>query len=46
VDAAWDYYLRNWRPGKPHPERWSVNHGAACEALAYAARNALSETAQ
>lgn len=19
---AWAYYLRNWRPGKPHPETW------------------------
>lgn len=19
---GWDYYLRNWRPGKPHPELW------------------------
>ena len=22
VDAAWLCYLRNWRPGKPHPETW------------------------
>lgn len=22
VDGAWDYYERNWRPGKPHPETW------------------------
>lgn len=22
VDAAWLCYLRNWRPGKPHPEKW------------------------
>jgi hypothetical protein len=21
--GAWDCYLRNWRPGKPHRERWS-----------------------
>lgn len=21
-EDAWQYYLRNWRPGKPHPERW------------------------
>lgn len=20
---AWDYYLRNWRPGKPHAKTWS-----------------------
>lgn len=19
---GWDYYLRNWRPGKPHPAKW------------------------
>lgn len=22
VDAAWLCYLRNWRPGKPHPATW------------------------
>jgi len=22
VQGAWDYYLRNWRPGAPHPEVW------------------------
>ena len=22
VDGSWDYYLRNWRPGAPHPETW------------------------
>lgn len=21
-DLGWDIYLRNWRPGKPHPETW------------------------
>jgi hypothetical protein len=21
-DESWDYYIRNWRPGKPHPHRW------------------------
>lgn len=21
-NAAWDCYLRNWRPGKPHPSTW------------------------
>lgn len=20
--GAWSYYLRNWRPGKPHPQTW------------------------
>jgi hypothetical protein len=23
ADEAWHYYLRNWRPGKPGPDRWS-----------------------
>lgn len=22
MDAGWSYYLRNWRPGKPHPQTW------------------------
>lgn len=30
--AAWDYYLRNWRPGKPHAERWPKNYATALEA--------------
>jgi hypothetical protein len=21
-DIAWSYYIRNWRPGKPHRETW------------------------
>jgi len=28
-DGAWEYYLRNWRPGKPHRDRWVKNHAAA-----------------
>jgi hypothetical protein len=27
--GAWAYYLRNWRPGKPHPEDWDEHHLAA-----------------
>lgn len=27
---AWDYYLRNWRPGKPHLRTW---HGYYAQAL-------------
>lgn len=23
-DEAWAYYLRNWRPGKPHRETWGA----------------------
>jgi len=22
VEGSWDYYERNWRPGKPHPDTW------------------------
>jgi hypothetical protein len=22
AEESWAYYLRNWRPGKPHPETW------------------------
>lgn len=22
-EGAWQYYLRTWRPGMPHPESWS-----------------------
>lgn len=28
-DAAWQYYVRNWRPGKPHPDAWEENYEAA-----------------
>lgn len=31
--AAWDYYARNWRPGKPHPETWPGFHAQAIAAL-------------
>lgn len=24
--AGWQYYQRNWRPGRPHPETWSGFH--------------------
>lgn len=23
---AWEYYIRVWRPGKPHYDRWSTNY--------------------
>lgn len=29
--GAWDYYLRNWRPGQPHPQTWPAFHAAALE---------------
>jgi hypothetical protein len=31
--AAWDYYLRNWRPGRPHPETWPEMYRRALEAV-------------
>lgn len=27
--AAWEYYLRTWRPGKPHRKTWAGYHAAA-----------------
>jgi hypothetical protein len=32
VAAAWDYYIRNWRPGKPHRQTWDVLYAQAWEA--------------
>lgn len=32
-EGAWAYYQRNWRPGKPHPERWPGNYQAALAAV-------------
>lgn len=29
VGRAWDYYLRNWRPGKPHLDTWPAFHQRA-----------------
>lgn len=34
ADAAWAYYLRNWRPGKPHPDKWPSNWVKALNAVA------------
>lgn len=31
--AGWICYLRNWRPGTPHPELWSANYQRAVEAV-------------
>ena len=32
-DGAWDMYLDNWRPGKPHRDRWSTSYRLATEAV-------------
>lgn len=29
VDGGWEYYVRNWRPGKPHPATWYALHQRA-----------------
>lgn len=31
--AAWDYYLRLWKPGKPRPSDWSESYALALAAL-------------
>jgi hypothetical protein len=32
-DASWQYYLRNWRPGAPHPEHWTGNYDKGLAAI-------------
>lgn len=32
--GAWQYYLRNWRPGKPHAGTWPAQYRQAMEAVA------------
>ena len=31
--AAWDYYIRNWRPGKPHRRTWDGFWAQALESI-------------
>lgn len=31
--AAWQLYLRVWRPGRPHPETWPAFHKAAVDLI-------------
>ena len=33
ADGAWAYYLRTWRPGKPHPHTWGSCYEAAVKAV-------------
>lgn len=33
IQAGWDYYERNWRPGKPRPDDWAGNYIAAQAAV-------------
>lgn len=33
MDDGWSYYLRNWRPGKPHPQTWPAFYRRATQAV-------------
>lgn len=33
VGNAWDLYLRTWRPGKPHRNRWDACYAHAMDAV-------------
>lgn len=33
IDAAWDYYIRNWRPGKPHRKTWDALYREAMQCV-------------
>ena len=33
-NAAWELYLRVWKPGKPHPDKWPARYDAAVLACA------------
>lgn len=32
-EDAYLYYIRNWRPGRPHPESWPKNYAKAIDAV-------------
>jgi hypothetical protein len=34
ASGCWDYYVRNWRPGKPDETRWTAAYATACSAVA------------
>lgn len=31
--ASWRYYYRNWRPGRPHPEKWAASYAAGLKVV-------------
>lgn len=41
-ETSWKYYLRNWRPGAPHPDAWPRNYDAAVKAVADYSRATVS----
>lgn len=34
ASLSWQYYERNWRPGRPRPEHWAENYAKALEEVA------------
>ena len=42
-DAAWDCYIRNWRPGKPSRLRWDAAYDGAVEVARDGTRLDVSE---
>jgi len=32
-EGGWQYYLRQWRPGAPHPSAWGARYDAALAAV-------------
>lgn len=32
--GAWECYIRSWRPGQPHRDRWGEHYAAAVKAVA------------
>lgn len=34
AQAAWDLYLRVWRPGRPHRQTWDELYAVACKVVA------------
>jgi len=33
IVSAWDYYIRNWRPGKPHLKTWAGIYAQAVKTV-------------
>jgi hypothetical protein len=33
ADSSWQYYLRNWRPGKPKPDTWGGFYAIATQVV-------------
>lgn len=42
-EEAWNYYLRCWRPGLPHPETWSSLYDESLAAIVAASRQEAAD---